>query len=1271
MLKFLLRFIASRFGKMGHTLFLLGIALSIAAMAVLLTMRYWVLPDIEKYHNDITLLASRAIGMPVTIGKIEADWRGLRPHLVFRDVRLLDEQGQSALVLQRVDNVVSWMTLPSRELRLHALEIDGPDLAIRRDKLGVLYVAGLQVSGDSGDGKLSDWLLHQSRIILRNGRVSWQDELHGRPLLVFGDVQFRLDNGGRRHRFAARIAPPAALAAPLDLRGSLVGDSFSDWRDWQGELFAQIDHADSDAWAAWLNMPAEFSHARGGLRAWLGIADGQLNRVTADLDAHDVHSRLAEDLPPLNLASLRGRVGWHQQEKGFEVSTSKLSMRMDNGFELQPTDFHLRLSGSKESRFAAGEIQANSIELADLGVMAAYIPLGKAFKQQLADFSPRGHIADLRAQWRGDDPARARFDVSAHFANLSMRSTGNFPGITGLSGQLNGSDSSGTLSLNAPHLQLDATQLLLEPLAFDTFTAQADWQRKRGGWEIKLNNFSAANADLAGTAYGNYQSVAQGPGVVDVTLNLSRASVGHAVRYLPKELLGKDTMDWLQSGLQGGEADEAHLRLRGDLADFPFPDNRKGIFLVEAKARGVVIDYVKDWPRVEDASVTLLIEGKRLQVDSNSAMLAGARAQKVNVRIPDLLVGEPLLQISGEVSGETRHGLNFIRHSPVRGYIDGFTDNSTARGEGKLDLRLDIPLSEKPVKVQGNYHFVDNEVTLDEGIPTARKVNGDLAFTESSLQVNNISAQILGGPAALAINTAADGTLKVKLQGRANMEAWRKVNTEPWLQSLSGSADWSADIAVQGAHYSVVVDSNLKGLASALPAPLSKKANDAVPLKFELRSATATQDVMWLQYGELVSARMVREARVNGEYGIKRGYVNFGPARRVPDRDGFWLSGTVPQLSLSGWPGSPQHDAGDSAFPSLDGADVTVQKLSGYGTTATGLNIHARNRNGMVTAQLASRELGGEVSWFPQGKGKLVARLKTLTLGQEEKDKHPEAARAAKPVHVAENLSIPVIDVTVDNFVYHGNPLGRLELHASQFDRDILLDHFRLVNPDGVLVVNGKWGMAPAQTHMVAKLALSDVGNVLGRSGYPNSVKNGSGTLDCDLVWAGAPHELALANLDGRLSLKMAKGQFLKLDPGAGKLLSVMSLQALPKRITLDFTDVFSKGFEFDSIDGEGQIRQGVLLTNDFKINGSAAKVTLSGQVDLSRETQSLRVKVMPTVGDSVSLLALAAVSPAVGAGVFLANKILSNPLDKLVSFEYNVTGSWVDPKVEKVGERK
>ena len=137
---------------------------------------------------------------------------------------------------------------------------------------------------------------------------------------------------------------------------------------------------------------------------------------------------------------------------------------------------------------------------------------------------------------------------------------------------------------------------------------------------------------------------------------------------------------------------------------------------------------------------------------------------------------------------------------------------------------------------------------------------------------------------------------------------------------------------------------------------------------------------------------------------------------------------------------------------------------------------------------------------------------------------------------------------------------------------------------------------------------------------------------------------------------------------GVGKLLGILSLQALPTHITLGFTDVFSQGFVFDSISGTGLISGGVIETNDFKIDGSSAKVTMVGRIDLEHETQNLRVRILPTLGESVSLLGFAA-GPLVGVGSLIVNKILREPLDKLASFEYNVTGSWVNPNVTKVGQ--
>lgn len=1243
---------------------------------MLLALRYWVLPDIEHYHHQVVVLASRAVGVPVTIGKIEADWRGLRPHLVLTDVRLLDLQGNPALILQKVENVVSWKTLLRLELRLASLEIDAPDLLIRRDSAGAIYVAGLPLSGSSSDGKLSDWLLHQARIVIRNGRITWQDDLHQRPPLVLSQAQFQLSNSGHHHRFAAHISPPPFIATPADVQGDFVGNSFSDWAAWRGELFAQIEQVDVVGWNTWLALPSEIQNAKGGLRTWLELERGQLKRITADVKFSEVRGRLAKELLQIDVPIMQGRFSWQQLEQGFEVSTQHFMLQMTNGFKLPATDFYLRLTGAQPQLFAAGEAKINVAALGDFASLRDYLPLQEAFKKKWIEFSPKGRLADFSVRWQPGKDQLTHFEMKSQLDGLSLNRVGDFPGVEGMTGQINGSDKSGLLELNSTGLKLDAPDWLLEPLSFDKLSGQIGWQQQHDGWDFKLNNLAVTNPDLAGTAFGSYQLSNQGRETLDLTINLPRASINHAVKYLPKDLLGKETTHWLQAGLLGGEAEAVYVRLRGDLKDFPFVESKKGIFQVKAKAQGALIDYDKAWPRVENATGSLLIEAQRMQIDASSAMLAGAKAQKVNITIPDIMAAEPLLQIRGEASGETRHALNFIKHSPIRTYINGFTDNTKARGEGKLNLQLDIPISNKPPKVNGTYQFINNEIDLDTSIPIARNVSGVLMFSDATLQAKDISAQILGGPATVSIHTEPDGELKVNLHGRVSVDGWRKIEPSILLHPLRGATSWDAAVAVRDKDFTLMVTSALQGLGAELPAPFYKNSTEILPLKFELRSIGSAPLVATLQYGDLFNTRMVLGEVKDAKPTIKRGYINFGAAKRVLDKEGLWVTGVLPTLSLEGWQHLlPAGSSEVSALPQLDGVDVSVQKLVGYGVMVNDLAIHSRNRNnGTVTAQLTSKELNGEVTWFPQGKGKLVARLKNASWGEEKKLNSPDLGAASAPISVASkvvnNRVIPTLDVAVDHFNYQGKSLGRLELHASQFDKDILLDNLRLDNPDGVLVANGKWGMAPSQTHMVVKFELSDAGKMLARLGHPNTLKNGAGIINSDLVWSGGPDELVLANVDGHLSLKMSKGQFLKLNPGAGKLLSVLSLQALPKRITLDFTDVFSKGFEFDTIAGEAQIRQGVLLTNDFKLKGSAAQVTLSGQVDLTRETQSLRVRVLPTLGDSVSLLAFAA-GPVVGTGVFIANKILRDPLDKLVSFEYNVTGNWVDPQVEKVGQVK
>ncbi len=896
-------------------------------------------------------------------------------------------------------------------------------------------------------------------------------------------------------------------------------------------------------------------------------------------------------------------------------------------------------------------------------------------------------------KWQADAAKQLHYKVKGRFDGLSLQRVGKLPGFSGLSGEVDGNESSGSVSINSDRLKLDAPELMPEPLAFDRFAAQANWKAAAGEVEVKLRNVALANADLEVTANGSYQTLAGSPGKLDLNVHLTRVALPHAGRYIPLFALGTDARSWLNKALLNGQLLNSTLRLKGDINDFPFADNKKGIFKIQARASGVALKYAPAWPRIDNANVDLLIQGKELLFTTASAMTGGVRIKNVRMAIPDLLSEDLMLKIQGEAEGDNARVLEYIHASPARKHLDGYADDFVARGKGKLNLLLDIPLQgSQQLKVAGTYHFTDSEIEIGKYLPTLRKVNGALLFTEAGVSAKNIVVQILGGPAKLVIESGEGGAINARLSGRANFSALHDSNPHPAWRKLSGEPEWNVEVAVKNKLAKVVLTSTLSGLQSDLPAPFVKRADEAVSLRLEMKDLSSVRDAWTMQYGSLLNANVLRQKDNEGVWNVDRGIINFGNVAQKAGRDGVWVTGTIPQVSLEGWPvlaGLVDSEGGTSVSLTgggLTGANFLIQKLSGYGNNVNDLHIKANSLNDVLKVQLASREVNGELNWQSKNNGKLVAKLKNLDLAFSEANSGPKTqvepssklkagglAEVNDQTKVVSNVDYPDLDLTVEKLSYKGRQLGKLELQARQQGQDFLIDHLRLINPDSVLQADGKWRLQEnnMQTQLNVKLDINNAGNVLSRYGFPNSVKNGSGKLEGNFNWPGTPRMYSNAKLNGQLNLDMVKGQFLQVDPGIGKVLSILSLQALPKRITLDFEDVFSKGFEFDSIKGSAVLKQGVINTDNLKIEGSSAKVTMKGQINLANETQDIKVRIVPAVGNSAALISALVVAPVVGVGVFLASKILGDPLGQLAAFEYNISGNWADPKVEKAGESK
>jgi uncharacterized protein YhdP len=394
----------------------------------------------------------------------------------------------------------------------------------------------------------------------------------------------------------------------------------------------------------------------------------------------------------------------------------------------------------------------------------------------------------------------------------------------------------------------------------------------------------------------------------------------------------------------------------------------------------------------------------------------------------------------------------------------------------------------------------------------------------------------------------------------------------------------------------------------------------------------------------------------------------------------------------------------------------------------SGVQAKAASQAGVWRIDLQSAQVSGQLAWAPNtqfgqpgqsgqsgppagapsaSSGTLVARLERLWLppGQAAEPGTAVAlasSSAGRPVDslkpplvedslpsrpltaLSESRRWPTIDLIAEDFRRGNKQFGRLVLDASPATDQARWDirSLSIENPHGSLTAKGQWAgldsrdgkTAPppgsSRTRLELSLQVRDGAGLLDRLGYPGLIRGTPGTLSGQIQWAGAPTDFALNTLEGQLALDLQNGQFLKADAGLAKLISVVNLQSLPKRITLDFRDIFSEGFVYERVRGTVGFSQGLAKTDNLRIVGIQASVFLEGEANLLNETQDLHVLVLPELNAGLASLGYALVNPAVGLGSFIAQYILRDPLRQALAYEYKVTGAWDDPHVKALPRR-
>ncbi|MEO5933840.1 MAG: AsmA-like C-terminal region-containing protein, partial [Duganella sp.] len=608
----------------------------------------------------------------------------------------------------------------------------------------------------------------------------------------------------------------------------------------------------------------------------------------------------------------------------------------------------------------------------------------------------------------------------------------------------------------------------------------------------------------------------------------------------------------------------------------------------------------------------------------------------------------------------------------------------------------------------GSLQLNNNDITLMNDLPPVQASQGKIEFNERGVNLNQLSGIFLDGPVSITGGTQRDNAIVIKLGGMLTADGFRKTYTMPAMQRLgshfSGATRYNGTVTVRDHQLTVAVDSTLAGLALDLPAPVAKTAPETMPLRFLLTSGltpdagNALHDEIRIALGGGVAARYQRQKIGKTPWKLVRGGIGVNTPAPEPD-GGMAVNISLPALNVDAWLDFGNAVAGQQGAAALGadgGAAADAADFAQYvmpdtiAARSSELIIGGRKLENVVVgvsrqktvwqASIDSTQANGYLTWSEpstgHGLGKVTARLSSLVIPASASSEVQDLLLDGKSAAA----SIPALDVVIERFELFNKPLGRLELQASNVQlpsektREWRINKLALANADGELTGTGKWVTREGahNTSLNFKLDIADAGKLLDRFGFAGTVRGGKGTLDGDIAWKGLPYSLDLPSLEGKIAMNVEKGQFLKQDPGAAKLLGVLSLQALPRLLKLDFHDVFSEGLAFDGITANATVHQGIAKTDNLKMHGVAATVLMDGTADIANETANLHVVVIPEVNLGTAPLVYAlAVNPVIGLGSFLAQLFLSAPVMRALTYHMQVTGPWKAPVVTKLDGAK
>jgi uncharacterized protein (TIGR02099 family) len=1280
-----------------HVLWLTFATLTLL-LAIAVSLARLLLNDLDAHRHKAEGWLSQQVHQPVGFDHIRVDWHNWAPIIELTNVRVMDEG--HAHVLTRFEKarltVDVLRSIQHKEFVPGHLTVSGLHLSLSRGEDDSIHIEGIspQRAGASGlqQNALAYWLQIQHQLTIESAAITWQDQRALLKPVVFANVTLKIRSDGQRRQLEGTARLPDQSAARfrflLDAEGDLLTTA------WSGRLYLEANHLEPSfllEYRHWLGL--EMHGGELNFEAWSEWKKARLVSVDSRFDMANTGVGTAANQMQVQRAAglLQAQ---RQSDDAWVISLSKLNLATSNG-GWPETALGLRLIFSAGQEMPALILKTSFLRLHDLlPIIADLNALPEALRGTLKQFQPAADLRDLTLGYFPERAGAERFSLQTQFSALGTTNSVAPFGAESLAGRLMMNAEAGALDLNSAQVVLHAPEKqFAQPLFLQQLRGEVRWRREDDAWHFQSDGLNLSATPFVTSLAGE---VIWSPGHSPL-LNVRAGITGQIDRvpdYLP-ETLSVAAKTWMQHALRGGRIGDGTVLWRGALDHFPY-DEHDGIFQAQFHVIDCSLRYAATWPEIEQATADILFSGRSLSVQVLSGRMLNVAMQQTEAHIDDLAAAQRVVVVAGTFKASAEQSRDYLLQSPLQSRMNKWMQFFSLTGNLSLDLQLQIPLDEdKEVEFQGRLHM--DQTTL--GVPSLNGeitgTQGVIAFSRDHFSASDFSANYLGQ----LVQVTASGDINndllaatLDLSGKADKVFFRERARERvpelarWFEEyrlfdrMEGGTDWTLHLAITGRDQIYTTQalefrSTLQGLALHLPPPLDKEAESTLPLSVQVDLAAVAERTAHFTLADRLHGDLTLKSNPTGPPALEKLHMQLGQRDVTPPTDGtgIWVGGQIDTLALSQWLDWVHGDEANgksitsSAPPLPVVVDVDANHVEVLGRWFDRLHLDGGSGANQWRFALRGEQAEGDVVFpYNMTTGAAQVALKRLHVP-------PRAAGTATGITI-NPAHIPAVTAHCEDFRFESINLGHAELQTRATAEGLHLEQLLFDSPAARITADGEWrdtqGVQTSRLHI--QVDAHELAKLMTMFAYDvTNVEQGKTHIDINAAWGGAPAAFTLEKLNGALTLNVKQGRFLDINPATGRLFGLLSLQTLPRRLLLDFNDLFKSGMGFDRISGTFELDDGNAYTNNLSLDSPSARILITGRIGLADKDYDQVAIVTPQLSSDFPI-ASALFGPAgagVGAALFVGGKLfkgLPERIDSLLSKQYTITGSWESPVVEQ-----